>query len=462
MLERPFASAPTEQQKCQPADVRPVGLRCLIRIENWLSGNTGRLAGCEANYRDAAGKGFHCASSFRGQRRLVGLPVSALGALVLLFVLVDGVAAQSADMSCQQAPGNRFYWIERAFCDLELNGPEKAQGLIIWNHGISGTLESYKAPAPLAFRLLQARAWDVIMIKRHNQAETMAGGPLYRTVQRTLEEVKTQRKLGYRKIVLAGQSFGGYVTLDAADESPDVFAAVAMAPGFRAGGASGRLDASMVDRLLQSAKTGRIAVVFPKDDGLFGNVVRGESAGRILTRRNMPYLLLDETSGLTGHGGGVGGRFAVRYGLCLAEFLSAPQLPGGRFTCQPSGDPWPVVRELLVPALADRLAIATDPTKLPDGLGRLTGLWYAIIDESIVLFALVPTDGQKLRAVYRSSSSSRAASVYDAEIRDGQVHVVLPQKDRITVRPDADGGIITWTSSDGSRVLKGTLLRAPE
>src|SRR3989454_2328284 len=156
-------------------------------------------------------------------------------------------------MSCQQAPGNRFYWVERAFCDLEPSGPEKARGLIVWNHGISGTLESYKAPAPLAFRLLQARGWDVIMIKRHNLAETMAGGPLHRTVQRTLEEVKAQRKLGYRKIVLAGQSFGGYVTLDAADEAPDIFAAVALAPGVRAGSATGRLDASITDRLLQSA-----------------------------------------------------------------------------------------------------------------------------------------------------------------------------------------------------------------
>jgi pimeloyl-ACP methyl ester carboxylesterase len=398
---------------------------------------------------------------FQGSPRRAFLG-SVLAALAVLLVLVDGVAAQSAEMSCQQAPGNRFYWVERAFCDLELNGPAKAQGLIIWNHGISGTLESYKAPAPLAFRLLQARAWDVVMIKRHNQAETMAGGPLYRTVQRTLEEVKTQRKLGYRKIVLAGQSFGGYVTLEAADESPDVFAAVAMAPGVRAGGASGRLDASIVDRLLQSTRAGRIAVVFPKDDAVFGNVVRGENANRILARGGLPYLLLDETSGLTGHGGGVGGRFAVRYGLCLAEFLSAPRLPGGRFTCQPSGDPGPVVRELLLPAAADRPAITSDPAKLPDGLGRLTGLWYALVDETIVLFALVPTDGPKLRVVYRSSSSSRAGSVYDAEIRDGQVHVVLPQKDRITVGPDAEGGIITWTSSDGSRVLKGKLLRAPE
>ena len=387
---------------------------------------------------------------------------SARVTLALLVVLVDGAAAQAGDMSCQQAPGNRFYWVERAFCDLEPSGPEKARGLIVWNHGISGTLESYKAPAPLAFRLLQARGWDVIMIKRHNLAETMAGGPLHRTVQRTLEEVKAQRKLGYRKIVLAGQSFGGYVTLDAADEAPDIFAAVALAPGVRAGSATGRLDASITDRLLQSAKTGRIALVFPKDDDLFGNVVRGASADRILAGRNLPYLLLDETSGLVGHGGGVGGRFAVRYGLCLADFLSAPELPGGRFTCQPAGDPWPVVRELLLPAPADRPAIVTDPAALPNGLGRFTGLWYGLLDEAIVLFALVPAEGPKLRAMYRSSSLTRDGSVYDVEVKDGRVHLTLPRKDRVTVGPDADGGLITWTSSDGSRVLTGKLLRAPE
>src|SRR5947208_15908687 len=96
---------------------------------------------------------------------------SARVTLALLVVLVDGAAAQAADMSCQQAPGNRFYWVERAFCDLEPSGPEKARGLIVWNHGISGTLEAYKAPAPLAFRLLQARRRHRLMINQHHLAD---------------------------------------------------------------------------------------------------------------------------------------------------------------------------------------------------------------------------------------------------------------------------------------------------
>jgi len=74
-------------------------------------------------------------------------------------------------------------------------------------------------------RLLQTRGWDVVMVKRHHQAE--ANDPLYRTVQRTLEEAAASRKAGYRKVVLAGQSFGGWVTLDAIDTSRDIDAAVA-------------------------------------------------------------------------------------------------------------------------------------------------------------------------------------------------------------------------------------------
>jgi len=89
-------------------------------------------------------------------------------------------------------------------------------------------------------------------------------------------------------------------------------------------------------------------------------------------------------------------------------------------------------------------------------------MWYALIDESVVLFALVPSDDGKVRALYRSSSFSRTGLVYDAEVRDGRVHVTLPARDRITVGPDADDSLITWTSTDGSRTLKGKLVRASE
>src|SRR5262249_44472146 len=124
----------------------------------------------------------------------------ALVVLAGLVTLRPPAVAQTAaaDLACDQEPGNRFYWVERAFCDLPMGGPERAQGIVIWNHGISGTNPSWRAPAPPAFRLLQTRGWDVLVIKRHNLAETMPGGPLARSVERTLQEVAAQRRLAYR------------------------------------------------------------------------------------------------------------------------------------------------------------------------------------------------------------------------------------------------------------------------
>jgi pimeloyl-ACP methyl ester carboxylesterase len=378
---------------------------------------------------------------------------------LLILLAPHAVVAEPADLACGQTPGSRYFWVERAFCDLPANGPERALGVIIWNHGISGTTESWRAPAPPAFRLLQARGWDVIMLKRHNLAETMSGSTLYRTVKRTLEEVTAARKAGYRKVVLAGQSFGGYVTLEAIDTVPDIDGAIAFAPGVRPGGAGGSLDPSVTDRLLQTAKVGRLALVFPKHDALFNYLVRGESAQAILSRRGLAYLLLDETSGLTGHGGGVTGRFALRYGLCLAEFLAAPVLPNGRFACPPVTDEWAVVRELLLPPAAERPSFVGVSATVSEPVSLVLGPRWALLEDTVVLVAPVDGGEGRLRLLYRSTGFG--GGVFDAAIKDGLLRAVLSNKATVTVKPEGEG-TLTWTSSDGSRTLSAPLTRGRE
>jgi pimeloyl-ACP methyl ester carboxylesterase len=376
-----------------------------------------------------------------------------VGALVLLSSPVSN--AQPGELACDQEPGSRFFWLERAFCDLPPNGPERALGVVIWNHGISGSTQSWKAPAPPALRLLQTRDWDVIMLKRHHLAETMPGSTLFRTVQRTLEEAAASRKLGYRRVALAGQSFGGYASLEAVDTSPDLDAVVAFAPGVRASGATGALDPSITDRILRRAKVGRVAVVFPKNDELFGYLTRGESARAILARRSLPYLLLDETSGLSGHGGGVSGRFALRYGLCLADFLAADSLPPGRFTCPPVADEWLVVRELLLPPAAERPSFVREAAAFPAPVGALLGPRWALLADTVVLVAIVDGGSGRLRLMYRSSSGF-GSGVFEAAANDGVIQAVLSNRSTVTLKPEGDG-TITWTAADGSRSLKAQL-----
>ncbi len=384
---------------------------------------------------------------------------AAVALAVLAALLLPGRPAPaqpaSAETACNQEPGNRFYWVERAFCDLEMSGPQRARGIVIWNHGISGTNPSWRAPAPPVMRLLQARGWDVIMIKRHNLAETMPGGPLARSVERTLQEAAAQRKLGYRHVVLAGQSFGGYVTLEAIDTAPDIFAAVALSPGVRSSSADGRLDPTIIEQILQRARVGRLGLVFPGGDALFGHIARGGRAQPILARRDFPYLMIDEASEITGHGGGVTGRFALRYGLCLAEFLAAPDLPAGRFTCEAPREDWSVVRELLMPAGEPTPDLAVDPSSLPAALAPLAGPHWALLGDTLVLVAPV-ADPRGVRLLYRSTGVG--GGVLDARIIGGSMRAVLPNKSTVTLSPDGHG-TITWTSSDGSQVVSAPLRR---
>jgi len=378
----------------------------------------------------------------------------ALLAVVVWSPVPRVTGASPDDLACDQEPGSRYYWLERAFCDLPSYGPERAHGLIIWNHGISGTTQSWKAPAPPVLRLQQFRGWDVIMLKRHHLAETMAGGPLYRTAQRTLQEAAARRKQGYKKIVLAGQSFGGYVSLEAADSTDDIDAVVALAPGVRFADASSSLDPSITDRILKRVKVGRLMLLFPKDDSLFGNVVRGEGAQAILSRRSLPYLLLDETSGISGHGGGHTGRFALRYGLCLSSFLSEPSPPAGRYSCAAVNDEWLVVRDLLVPP-AERPTFAAAGA-LPEAVRSLVGPQWTVLEDTVVLVAPVGDGPERFRLMYRSTGFR--GGVFDAAIKDGAIQAVLSNKSTVTLSPEGDG-TITWRSSDGSRSLKATLIK---
>jgi hypothetical protein len=260
-------------------------------------------------------------------------------------------------------------------------------------------------------------------------------------------------------VVLAGQSFGGLVSLEAIDTVADIDAVVAFAPGVRTYGATGRLDVGVTDRILQRAKVGRLALVFPKNDDVFNHAERGPSAQAILARRGLPYLLLDETSGITGHGGGATGRFALRYGLCLVDFLGAASLPAERFTCPAVADEWPVVRDLLLPPPEQRTHFVRADAALPVPVTLLAGPRWALLADSVVLVAPVEETPGTLRLLYRSTGF--AGGLFDATVGSGVIRAVLSNKSTVTLEPKGDGRI-TWTSSDGSRSFAAPLARGRE
>ena len=343
-------------------------------------------------------------------------------------------------LRCGQDPGSRPYWLEHGFCDLKVHGPGKARGIVIWNHGVMGTVVQHTAPPALALRLLQASGWDVIKINRHNLGES--SDSYRRAEQRTEEEIKAQRERGYRRVVLAGQSFGGRVALEVG-ATIELFATIAFAPGMENTVGNTRTQAP-TDERLRRARAERVAVIFPGNDELFGNVDRGRTAMPILATLGRPYLLFDESAELKGHGGGTGGNFALRYGRCLDDFLAAPTLPTTRFACTGRGG-WDVARALL-PAIPPHVRLAPPTDALPGGL------WYGLLGESIVSFAVVDVGkpGPSIFFASVTTGASRGGGIYQAGIDDGEMNAILPNKAVLAVkRRDARTLAITWTPVAG-------------
>jgi pimeloyl-ACP methyl ester carboxylesterase len=381
----------------------------------------------------------------------LGLGLGAVG-------LAEPVAAApESDLRCDQEPANRFSWTEWGFCDLEAHGPAAARGIVIWNHGISGTAEQYKAPPALALRILHARGWDILKINRNNLGET--GSSLSRATARTTDEIRAQRARGYRRVALAGQSFGGYITLETAAEHLDVFAAVALAPGVTSRGGIERIDPSVTERLLQEIKAARIAVVFPPGDALFNNFVRGPGALKVLSQRAEPFLLVDETSrAIAGHGGATGGRFALRYGVCLAELLAA-DAPRGRLPC-PEGREPAAARELLLRGRWAEARPIADGSALPEALQPFNGLWYGLLGETVVVVGLVEGDGATPHVLYRAVSARASGGRYAARVEGGRLRATLgtDRAPTMTLTPAAGEAMeLEWVSADGRRSLRGTL-----
>jgi pimeloyl-ACP methyl ester carboxylesterase len=251
-------------------------------------------------------------------------------------------AALLAAMLCHAtpAPAMDAYWTEPAYADYPAQGPDKAIGLVIWNHGVDGQLPQYNGPPVPAMAALAARGWDVIKLNRNPVWENSWSNAGRRHVARVAEEVAAARKQGYRRIVVAGQSYGGAIALAAAGAIDGLWAVIATAPGT---GQEMRSDGVVTDKwshaiaqqtyeqLYEAGKT-RIVAVFPDDDEFIG-IRRGSEARAILGEKSLPFLIVDETAPLKGHHGAYGNAFGP-YATCIAHFLDpASEPPNGEFRC---------------------------------------------------------------------------------------------------------------------------------
>lgn len=307
-----------------------------------------------------------------------------------------------AAMLALVAPARAQTELLPAYDDKPLAGPAKAKGAVIWNHGLSRLSES-KADTPFYADALQAAGWDVFKLTRK-----WASDRLYDSTEALTAEGRKLRAQGYRHVVSAGQSFGGWISYNAAGKADSPFEAiVATAPAAHGTLATNDNWHKNASNLYDFAANVRPSIkvltfFFNKDDYDPGG--RGAEVRRLLSARGVPNVIVDYPPGFIGHGIGASLAFADQYAGCIAAFIEPGPLKPG-FSCAD----FPLADAGF--AMPKNLKIVPAPANAPPGLAAMVGRWRGWYDSGRPFMLVVHEVGKdRALAVYSTRPQYRSAS----------------------------------------------------
>ncbi|MGE0424032.1 MAG: hypothetical protein AB7O88_17325 [Reyranellaceae bacterium] len=211
-------------------------------------------------------------------------------------------------------------------------GPKDAAGAIVWGHGRAALVNGVRADrrtAPTAplMRALAFAGWDLFRADRPPDKDNNADG-----LALTLEGVERLRAMGYQRIVLAGQSAGGWLALTAMGRVDGLYAVIALAPashGNRTVRTTRReLALSEFEGLLKARRdpaTRVVVALFSDDDYDPDPKTRARLLRAAAREPGMPLLLIDRPRAFKGHSAGTTLRMARDFGACVRDFVQSDQ-----------------------------------------------------------------------------------------------------------------------------------------
>ena len=216
-------------------------------------------------------------------------------------------------------PDARFLWW----------GPRQARGVLVFAHGKSEGVDSRGAQPQSWTRHFNNAGFDIWRFDRNPAVDrTRIAATWLR------EDLAALRRLGYRRIIMSGQSRGAWNTMMMLDQANLIDVGIAISPA-----AHGRDDnpnnhqfAQIADmktilRAAIGAPQVRLAVVNFRNDHFVAEADKRADLLREFAPRFAGFLLVDRPEGLSGHGAGATSAFNDRYGACLLRFATAPLPP---------------------------------------------------------------------------------------------------------------------------------------
>ncbi|WP_158742213.1 hypothetical protein [Acidisphaera sp. L21] len=218
-------------------------------------------------------------------------------------------------------PDARFLW----------HGPAAALGVVVWSHGTTGTVDSRGVQPPSFLRVFNDAGFDIVRFDR----APMVDNPI-RAAGWLRDGLALMRRQGYRLVVAAGQSRGGWTSLQILDTAGLADVVIATSPAAHGSGASLNLTAQDDDlrALIGNAQPSRTRVAiaqFANDPFMSDGDTRISLMERLRPKTG-GLLLIDRPPGLSGHLAAGSTAFNQRFATCLLHFATEPKPP---VTCAP-------------------------------------------------------------------------------------------------------------------------------
>jgi hypothetical protein len=217
-------------------------------------------------------------------------------------------------------PDPRFLWW----------GAARAQGVFVWGHGRGAGDSRGLQPQPYT-RWFNNAGFDVMRFDRHPNSDDPD-----RAAAWLRESLAALRAAGYRRIIVGGQSRGGWNALMMLAYPGLADGVVAMAPARHGDGAIGNANYPRATadfrELMEKASDRRARVVIAGFTG--DNFVPDPDARSALVKELLPsrvgrVLWLDRPEGISGHGAGSSSQFNDRFGACILRFVTTENPPPG-------------------------------------------------------------------------------------------------------------------------------------
>lgn len=200
----------------------------------------------------------------------------------------------------------------------ENKGPQAAAGLLVWSHGYrSGSDNTGSAPQPWVGRFTN-QGYDLYRFDR----EWIRDWPGDAT--QLAEAVRQAKAMGYRRVLLAGQSAGGWISLAATMRGAPVDGVISVAAAHH-GEVKDMRDVSVArsewQQVVKGIKPGpRLVIVnFAGDTYDVGG--RMDDASAAFAQTGVQVDVISSPAGFTGHGAGNDISFARKFGACIQAFI---------------------------------------------------------------------------------------------------------------------------------------------